>query len=300
MAIARSDPGAPAVSLPAATTVGTVALTVSDLGRVRDFYERVVGLQAQERADGSVALGATGGPTLVTLHADASAPVRGGRAPGLFHLAIVLPTRADLADALLRVAAARWPLNGASDHRVSEALYLSDPEGNGIELYHDRPRRQWPQDDSGTLRMATLALDLDELVAQAGDATEPASDAPSQTRMGHVHLQVSDVAVAEAFYHGVLGFDVTVRAYPGAVFVSAGGYHHHLGLNSWNSAGAAPITPGARGLRSFEIVLPGAEELDRMRARIAEAGIAAEPARSGDGSLLVHDRSGIAALLRAA
>ncbi len=298
MATANSAPTGTAPSLDPATTVGAVALTVSDIGRVRDFYERALGLQAQERPDGSVALGALGGPTLVTLHADPSAPPRDSRAPGLFHLAILFPTRADLAQALLRVAAAGWPLSGASDHLVSEALYLSDPEGNGIELYGDRPREQWPHDDSGALQMATHALDLDDLLAQAGGVTEPDPSAPPRTRMGHVHLQVADIAAAKAFYHRVLGFDVTVEGYPGALFVAAGGYHHHLGLNTWNSAGSPPAAPGALGLRSYEIVLPHPDELDRVRARVADAGIALEV--SGDESLLVRDRSGIAALLRAA
>ena len=276
------------------TSVGAVRLTVPDPERSREFYERAIGLRAVELEDGAIGLGVAGGPPLVELHGDASAPPLDPRTPGLFHLAIVLPTRPDLARALARLADARVPLSGASDHLVSEALYLSDPDGNGIELYRDRPREQWPVRD-GVLQMATLPLDLDSVIGELRDRNDLSPVAPSGTRVGHVHLQVSDPAEAERFYSGLLGFEVTVRGYPGALFVSAGGYHHHIGLNTWHSAGSPPAAPGALGLRSFEIALPNDEELERVLARLRAAGV--EPAVTAAGPQ-VRDPFGNAVRLR--
>ncbi len=285
-----SSPSATAVSIDPRATVGTVRLTVSDLGRSRAFYERVLGLTATEEDDGDLGLRA-GGELLVSLRGDPSAPALDRRATGLFHFALLMPSRRELAFALGRLAQARWPLDGASDHLVSEALYLSDPDGNGIELYRDRPRSEWPRRD-GTIQMATLALDLDDVLGELGGEAALPTAAAAGTRMGHVHLQVAELAEIEAFYHGMLGFDVMVRAYPGALFVSAGGYHHHLGLNTWNSRGSGPPAPGAVGLRSFDVVLPDADELDRVLHRVRTAGLAVQ-----DGGV-VRDPSGNAARLR--
>ncbi len=279
----------------AETTVGRVALTVSDLDRSRAFYERAIGLRATELDDGTLALGVAGARPLIELRGDSSAPRLNRRAPGLYHLAILMPSRLDLAFALARLAQERWPLDGASDHLVSEAVYLSDPDGNGIEIYRDRPRADWPR-AGGQLRMETLALDLDNVLSELRAATELQASAASGTRIGHVHLQVADVAEAEAFYHGVLGFDVMVRGFPGALFVSAGGYHHHIGLNTWHSAGAAPAEPGSVGLRSFEVVLPSAEALELALARVRSAGVQTEPA---DGRTLVRDPFGNGVVLTA-
>jgi catechol 2,3-dioxygenase len=278
------------------TSMGAVRLTVSDLSRSIPFYEQVMGLDARHLDNGDVALRVKDGRTLVELHGDSSAPPRDPGAPGLFHLAVLMPDRAHLAMALARVASRSWPLTGASDHLVSEALYLSDPDGNGIEIYRDRPRDEWPERD-GQLAMATLPLDLENVLAELGDSQTLEPGAPPGTRMGHIHLQVSDLDQAERFYAGVLGFEVTVRRYPGALFVSAGGYHHHLGLNTWNSAGAAPAQPEAVGLRNFEVVLPSADELERVLARVQAAGLPSEPA---DGAVLVRDPFGNGVLLPAA
>jgi catechol 2,3-dioxygenase len=283
--------GHPAVSAPIAadTTMGTVSLTVSDLERSRSFYEHAIGLRPQELDDGDLLFGAPGGPGLVRLHGDTSAPALDRRATGLYHLAILFPSRLDLAHALVRLAETRWPLDGVADHLVSEALYLSDPDGNGIELYRDRPRREW-RHQGGQLEMATLPLDLNHLADELSGAPTGQPQAPAGTIMGHVHLQVSDIAATEAFYHGVLGFDVTTRGYPGALFVSAGGYHHHLGLNTWHSRGSGPAAPGAVGLRSYEIVLPDQAELDRVLSRVESAGVPTEPASAG--ATGVRDPSG--------
>ncbi len=283
-------------SIAADTTVGTVALTVSDLERSRAFYETVLGLVAHD-VDGGLALGVADEPALVRLHGDDDAPALNPRATGLFHLAVLVPSRRELAYALARLARSGWPLSGASDHLVSEALYLNDPDGNGIEIYRDRDRSEWRTDENGQLAMATLRLDLESLAGELDDAPPLPDRMPAGTRMGHVHLQVSEIAAAEHFYRGVLGFDVTVRGYPGALFVSAGGYHHHIGLNTWNSAGSAPPAPGAVGLRSFDVRLPDRDELERVLARVSAAGVAADT--RGD-TTVVRDPSGNAVLLRSA
>jgi catechol 2,3-dioxygenase len=270
------------------TDIGTVRLTVADLPRSRGFYERALGLRATNREDGSVALGVDGEPALIELTADAAAPPLARRATGLYHLAVLLPSRRDLAVALRRLADARVPLDGASDHLVSEALYLHDPDGNGIEIYRDRPREEWPHVD-GSLEMATLPLDIDDILTELPPASAKDAVVPAGTRIGHVHLQVADLDAAEGFYSGVLGFDVMVKGYAGALFVSAGGYHHHIGLNTWQSLGAGAPPPGAIGLRSFEVALPDADELERVLERVREAGIEAE--RSGP-AVLVRDPSG--------
>jgi catechol 2,3-dioxygenase len=247
--------------------------------------------------DGTLALGVQGERPLIELRADGSASPLNRRSPGMYHLAILMPSRLELALALGRLAQARWPLDGASDHLVSEALYLSDPDENGIEIYRDRPREQWRYRDGG-LEMATRPLDIDSLLGELRSASEVPELAPPGTRIGHVHLQVSDLNDAERFYSGVLGYDVVVRGYPGALFVSAGGYHHHLGLNTWHSAGAPPAVPGSVGLRSFEVALPSEAALGRVLEQVHAAELPVEPVPSG--GALVRDPSGNAVLLRAA
>jgi catechol 2,3-dioxygenase len=285
MTTTSGSPASTAPRIDPDTTLGPIRLTVSDLDRSRKFYERALGLRATEHDDGTLGLGVADEPELIELRGDRAAPRLHRRAPGLYHLAILVPTRQDLAFALARLAVAHWPLDGASDHLVSEALYLSDPDGNGIEIYRDRPRDQWPHSD-GQLQMATMPLDLDDVLAELRAAPELQEHAPAGTRIGHVHLQVSDLPAAEAFYHRVLGLDVMVRGYPGALFVSAGGYHHHLGLNTWHSAGAAPAPAGSVGLRSFTIELPDPDGLADVVTRIEAAGLPYE--RRPDG-ILVRD-----------
>jgi catechol 2,3-dioxygenase len=298
-------------SIDQATSLGAVSLTVSDLGRARAFYEQVLGLVPVPAAsdNGPLALtDAGGGPALVVLHEDRDSAPFDPRRSGLFHLAILVPSRIELARSLRRLADARWPLDGAADHLVSEALYLRDPDGNGIEIYRDRPRAQWPFDDRGAIRMDTLRLDLSDLLSELdGDATSaPSFGVAAGTRIGHVHLQISGLDAAERFYCGVLGFDVTVRTYSGALFVSAGGYHHHVGLNTWQTLGAPSPPPGGVGLRSFEVLLPDGAALTRALDRIGAAGIDIERldgALASPGSpapTLVHDPFGIAVVLRCA
>jgi catechol 2,3-dioxygenase len=269
------------------TALGAVSLTVGDLDRGRAFYERAIGLRTLERMPGAALLGAEPGAALVELVEAPRAPARPPRTTGLFHLALLVPSRADLARAVRRVVGAGWSFTGASDHLVSEALYLDDPEGNGIEIYRDRPPEHWPRRD-GVLQMATDPLDLEGVMGELGP-DEAIDGMPAGTRLGHVHLQVADLAEAEAFYRGVLGLDVTVRHYPGALFLSAGGYHHHVGVNVWAGQGAPAPPAGARGLGRFEVVVPEAGELARIRARADAAGL---PAEEEEGALLLADPSG--------
>ena len=282
--------------LPAATSIGPVRLTAAEPSALARFYERTIGLRPLAGPDGVEPLGVEEGQPLVELDPSPEAPPRPAGTTGLFHLAILVPNRLELARALRRVSESGWRFTGASDHLVSEALYLRDPEGNGIEIYRDRPREEWRHVD-GQIEMDSLPLDLEGVLEELAGEEEPAPAMPSGTRIGHVHLNVADLAESEAFYGGALGFDVTVRAYPGALFVSAGGYHHHIGLNTWMGEGAPPPPPGARGLEWFEVVLPDAEGVEATARRLEAHGVEAQ---STDEGRIVVDPSGNRLLLRPA
>lgn len=246
---------------------------MADLGRSLDWYEGVLGLRALERADGWAALAAHGRErVLVELRERPGvAPVpRGGR-PGLYHYAILLPDRPALGR-FLRHLALIGARAGASNHLVSEALYLQDPDGLGVEVYADRPRSEWRHRD-GQIVMATEPLDTDDVVRAAGD--EPWVGMPAGTVIGHVHLHVGDLARAEAFYHHALGLERTVWSYPGALFLSAGGYHHRLGLNTWARTRAPAGGDDAR-LLEWELLLPEEAEARQALERLAESGAPVE------------------------
>ncbi len=239
------------MTLPSDAHIGQVSLTVRDLDRSVLFYRDVLGFHESKRAGRTSVLGPEGGRTLLELHENTGAIPKPGRSSGLFHFAILVPSRAALGRSLRQLAEKRWPMTGASDHLVSEALYLADPDGLGIEIYRDRPREDWPM-RNGQLQMATDPLDLNSLLEEPG-AEVPWNGLAAGTVMGHVHLHVPALDTAEAFYCGQVGFEPTVRGYPGALFVAAGGYHHHLGMNTWVGAGAPPPPEHAVGLRSFTI-----------------------------------------------
>ncbi|NNJ09380.1 VOC family protein [Chloroflexales bacterium ZM16-3] len=268
------------------TALGPARLVVADMGRALSFYEGVLGMQVERRADGSVGLKA-GETTLLVLDERPGARPKPPRSTGLYHIALLLPSRRDLARVIRRFAETRYPLSGASDHLVSETLYLDDPDGNGLEIYADRPRSTWSYNQREVL-MATNPLDIDGILGELQGDTAPWAGMADGSTVGHVHLQVKDLPSAEAFYCGVLGFEVMARYGPAAMFVSAGGYHHHLGLNTWAGVGAPPPPTGAAGLRHFTVRLPGSEALDVVLSRVREAGIAAEDA---EGGVLLRDPS---------
>jgi catechol 2,3-dioxygenase len=277
------------------TTPGPVRLTVVDPERQSDFYETTIGLERLDSSNGVARLG-SGDTRLVELDTAPEAPPRPPRTTGLFHLAIVVPTRADLARALRRVTSSGWRFTGAADHLVSEALYLDDPEGNGIELYRDRPRDEWRY-ENGELQMATLPLELEGVISEleAGDHQAPKM-APG-TKMGHVHLQVAEIDAARAFYEGALDLDVTVESYPGALFLSSGGYHHYIGLNTWAGEGVPAPPQGSRGLRRYELEVSDDGQLEEVERRLIDAGFEAE---RDDNGLLTADPSGNAVRLKPA
>jgi catechol 2,3-dioxygenase len=235
------------MALPDDAHIGEVRLAVRDLDASKRFYQDVLGFEDADRTG----LRPPGGRRLIELVEDPQAIAKPRRSAGLYHFAILVPSRAALARSLRRLIDRRWPLTGASDHLVSEALYLDDPDGLGIEIYRDRPRHEWPR-RNGQLAMATDPLDLEGLRNERG-AEAAWTGLEAGTVIGHVHLHVPHLDTAEALYCGRIGFEPTVRGYPGALFAAAGGYHHHLGLNTWAGIGAPPPPEHAVGLRSFTI-----------------------------------------------
>ncbi|HEX5070535.1 MAG TPA: VOC family protein [Vicinamibacterales bacterium] len=275
------DPGA---------QIDSIHLTIPSLDRSVRFYEERIGLSLQRREDRAAVMGA-GGRDLLWLHESASAQrVRG--TTGLYHFAILVPSRADLAAALRHLSEMSATFQGFADHLVSEAVYLADPDGNGIEIYRDRPRAEWPRVD-GVLQMGTEPLDLKSLLA---DASAPWNGLAPGTRIGHVHLHVAELDQAERFYRDGLGLDLVLRYGDSAAFLSAGGYHHHVAVNTWAGIGAPRAPAGAIGLDHFVVRVPTAQALRAVGDSLKRAGIAHDS--SGDG-LRVSDPSGNQLELRA-
>ncbi len=264
------------------TTVGPVSLTVSNLDRALGFYSGVLGFSIARRQGTTAVLSADASTPLVVLTEVPGVRPQPRRSTGLYHLAILVPGRAALARTLRRLLGAGYPIHGASDHLVSEALYLADPDENGIEVYADRPRAHWPHRGEA-IAMDTRALDLEGLLAELDKP--PSADVrhtlDPTTRIGHIHLRVSDLRQSEAFYHGVLGFEVMQRDYPGALFVAAGGYHHHIGMNIWGGIGAPPPPPGTAGLRWFAICLPDDAGQQAVLARLQTASVGLHQTEAG-------------------
>jgi catechol 2,3-dioxygenase len=251
------------------SVVGRVALRVADRERLTSFYESVLGLTVRRETADQTELG-TADRTLVVLLADPDAPPRGADETGLFHLALRVPDRTALAEALARIEDG-WELTGASGHVVSEALYLSDPEGTGIEVYHDRPRAEWPETADGNVEMDTLPLDLDELRALP-DGTPPES-VPPATELGHVHLEASDLAASRAFYVEGLGLRERARYGDAASFLAIDDYHHHVGVNTWNRrTGPGP----GRGLAWWELRLSDEQSVEAVADRLSGRDVAVE------------------------
>jgi catechol 2,3-dioxygenase len=261
-------------TLPADLWLGPVTLAVADLARSEAFYVDVLGMQCLDQSATTRTFGVVGRPLITVQYLPGATP-KSPRSTGLYHVAVLVPSRAALGNALARLLQARYPLAGAADHRVSEALYLADPDGNGLEIYRDRPRNEWPWHNGG-VQMTTDPLDLYALIEAGAQAAELGGQLPDKTVIGHMHLQVADLAQAEAFYCGVLGMAVMMRL-PDALFVSAGGYHHHLGLNSWTSRGGARPATDAAGLRRWSVVTADAAALHALHQRLVQAEVAVQP-----------------------
>jgi catechol 2,3-dioxygenase len=272
------------------THMGAVELSVSDLDRSLDYWQRAIGLRVLEREDGRASLG-TDSELIRFVEEPGGLPADGHT--GLYHVALLVPDRPSLARWLAHAARERVALEGLSDHAVSEAIYLRDPDRHGIEIYADRPREGW---DGRVMELMTTApLDVESLFGELEDpASEPFEGLPGGTTMGHVHLRVADVPETVRFYGEVLGMGLMAQLGPMAAFLSAGGYHHHIGGNTWESRGASPAPAGSATLRHATIVLPDRQELDDVVARVADAG--QEPEARDDGTL-VRDPSQNALLL---
>lgn len=267
------------------TSLGPVSLTVADLERSIAYYDSAIGLRLLERSRGLASLGAGERELLVLVEEPGARPARGHT--GLFHVALLLPDRSSLARWLAHGVRGRVPLAGLSDHHVSEAIYLRDPDEHGLELYADRARELW-EGEIG--RMGTWPLDVGDLFSVLEDpATEPFDGLPGGTIVGHVHLCVARIPETVGFYRDVIGFDLVATIGDQAAFLSAGGYHHHIGANTWESRGALPPPPGSAALRHATIALPTTAERDRVVARVAGSG--QEPQTHPDGPL-IRDPSG--------
>jgi catechol 2,3-dioxygenase len=264
-------------TLPVSLRLGPVHLTVTDLDRSIQFYELAIGLRLSRREGVEAALGAGGEDLLVLTEEREARPA--GRHAGLYHFALLHPSRLELARAAQRLIATRTPVSGASDHKISEAIYLPDPDGNGIELAADRSREHWGDLSDPTALGGPEPLDMHGLMALV-EGAEPPERASSDLTVGHVHLHVGDVERALGLWRDLVGFEVMTR-FPSAAFVSAGGYHHHLGLNTWRGEGVPPMPADAVGLRHWTVVLDDDGEVAAVRERLATAGASVEERPGG-------------------
>ena len=272
--------------LPPNASIGRVTLRVASLDKSLAFYRDLLGLSEISRHGDTVALAPAGKKQLITLVEVAGTRPRPPGAVGLYHMALLLPSRRELGMAMLHLFQERWPFSGFADHAVSEAAYLSDPDGNGIELYADRPAEDWPH-ENGQIAMTTLALNVNSLI-RGVDGEEWNGIHPA-TRIGHLHMHVSDLERAEQFYDDVLGFDVMVRGYPGALFLAAGGYHHHIGINTWLQPQSGDARSNA-GLLGYELKVGSELEQEELRERARDASV---PIMEAEDGFVVRDQDGV-------
>jgi catechol 2,3-dioxygenase len=264
----------PPTPLPNSTHIDSAVFKVADLKRSVHFYREVVGMEVMEQGQSEARLGA-GERTILTLEEVPGANRQPANTTGLYHAAILFPDRATLARKVAQLSAAHFPF-GYADHLVSEAFYLSDPDGNGLELYRDRAPEEWPRVD-GKIVMDNAPIDFKEFFSSVDPNDPHLADplAPAGTRLGHMHLRVADLRLAREFYIEQFGFDL-VTTYPGALFVSAGGYHHHLGLNVWESRGGKPPQEPSAGLRRFSVALPDEAAIEGLAERLEGCGVKVE------------------------
>ncbi|WP_312358278.1 VOC family protein [Agrobacterium sp.] len=274
----KAEGGTPAAnaatSLPFAVTtpmhIGQAALRVRDLDPMIDYYRSVLGMNEVGRTARGVTLGVGSVPLLDLVHKPA-ADFESPTSAGLFHIAYLMPSRKDLARWLVHAALRQVPLSGFADHNVSEAVYLNDPEGNGIEVYSDRPKEAWVW-SGRVVKMGTEPLDVDNLVALTDTKTDHYEVAPAGMRIGHIHLRVGEIAAARGFYEQAVGLQPTQDARSDASFLSSGGYHHHLAVNSWNSRGAKERNAMETGLDWFSITVRNPDDLEAQKTRLRAAG----------------------------
>jgi catechol 2,3-dioxygenase len=262
--------------LPEDSHIGRVRLRVGDLDRSLRFYRDLLGLRVAREEASAVSL-ADGARELIVLEEKPGIRRRPARpaTTGLYHVALLVPTRAELGRALLGLHQAQYPLRGMSDHAVSESLYLDDPDGNGLEIYADRPRSEWPI-RNGVVQMTVDPMDVPGVVSAAGPASGAWRGLPAGTVVGHVHFTVADLERAVRFYRDVVGFDLMMRI-PSLAAVSAGGYHHHLNLNTWAGEGAPPDSDQVAGLTGWELRVPDAKARRDLIGRLADAGALTGP-----------------------
>ncbi|MEM7348358.1 MAG: VOC family protein [Chloroflexota bacterium] len=266
-------------ALPVDIQLGYVHLTVANLDRSLAFYQDIIGLELHQQQTGTAYLGVGDKPLLRLTEQPNARRVSG--TTGLYHFAILVPSRLALAQSLKRIAETRTPVEGFADHLVSEAIYLPDPDGNGIEIYRDRPRTEWTYEPNGRLNMGTDPLDVEGVLGELAGNPQPWTGLHPDTVMGHIHLHVAHLEEAETFYRDVLGFDLMLQYGGMASFLSVGGYHHHLGFNTWAGVGAPPPPTDALGLRWWTINLPNQAALDQLLAQLAHSDIVTETMDEG-------------------
>lgn len=266
--------------------ISSVNLLVENLQSTMKFYIDVLGFKVLKETETEATLTADGKTPILTLQQPSDIQKR-KRSTGLYHIAFLLPNRSDLADIIHYFIKTQYPLQGASDHHVSEALYLADPEGNGIEIYIDRPTDQWKWDD-GQVHMTTVALDIESILREA--STEGWKGMPEQTLVGHIHLQVNELQKTKQFYCDLLGFEPVLNYGSQALFISKHRYHHHIGMNTWGSAGAPAPAENSAGLKWFTILVPDEKELQAVKDRLQAAG---EYIAEEQGSFITKDPAGI-------
>ncbi|MDQ0178033.1 VOC family protein [Bacillus chungangensis] len=268
------------------TFVNQVHILAKDVERSLLFYQEIIGFRILEHIGKKVVLTADGKTPLVTIEQPENVLTKEPRTTGLYHFALLLPQRSDLAKALSHLINTGYPLQGASDHRVSEAIYLADPDGNGIEIYADRPLHSWIKED-GQILMTTERLDIENLLQETKG--EPWNGLPEHTIMGHIHLHVSDLQKAEDFYCKGLGFNVVNRYGEQATFISTGGYHHHIGMNTWNGVGAKAPAANSVGMKWFSLVFPNEKARNEAVNKLKTLGVSVQ---EEEGILITKDPSG--------
>ncbi|MGY3716869.1 VOC family protein [Sutcliffiella cohnii] len=265
--------------------VSNVHLKVANLEQSLEFYKNVIGFQVLSKTANKADLTTDGKRALLTIEQIENATPKSPRTTGLYHYALLLPTRKDLGKVIQHFIDTRYPVQGASDHLVSEALYLADPDGNGIEIYSDRPKEVWQWQGEEVL-MDTRPMDVEGVLEEANG--EKWTGLPADTVMGHIHLHVADTKETVHFYCEGLGFEVVCRYGGQAVFISTGKYHHHIGLNTWAGVGAPPATENSVGLRTFTLVLPNEESREKTVEQLKSIGATVEEV---DGVITTEDPS---------